>query len=288
MRNKIKIAAALMLLGIALLFGTQAEAATLKTVKTLSPERTYKYNLDGKGKKEKLYFSMNDSGVIKVRINGKVKLKLNGGETAYDPVIQLFDINKKDGRLDMLVYCLQDSDDLAFAKLYYYSGGKLRAYKNGNLPGTVMLSNLKGKIAVEVYDPYYIRLMSPYTVKVVYKVKSGKVKKVPATVFYIQYFFAGDGTEGDWDNTYYETAFAMEVFEKASYDSEMISLEAGTLLHPRKIDVSDKNRIWVNFKTEDGDDVWLCDDWLENNDDYNLNEDESLCTQVFTNAMDAD
>ena len=45
-------------------------------IKNLKENKAYSYNLDKKGTKEKISFSMNKKGIYKIKINGKIKKRI--------------------------------------------------------------------------------------------------------------------------------------------------------------------------------------------------------------------
>lgn len=129
------------LFGIAAAFimagGLQSKDASAKRkIQNLQENKVYQIDLDQDGKKEKVQYTLKVVSKIadsydelfeyQIKINGKVAFRQKNLYDAYFPQLQLTDIDKKDGVLDLWGYCMGESDDVILSSLFEYRSGKLK------------------------------------------------------------------------------------------------------------------------------------------------------------------
>lgn len=245
--------------------GGKSEAAS---VKSLKEKKEYEFNLDGKGKKEKLSYSMTKKGVYKININGKTVKKIKLDLDAYSPNMQVFDINKKDKKLDIWVYAYADSEDICYSALYEYSDKKVKRIWNltggddydsmywGGC-GFIVSTNGKGKFTVAMDRAVQCGILTGnHFDKVVFQLKKGKVTQVSNKTYY---FYKTYGSNNNKDGSLI-TAGKTTFYAEHSKSSKTVILKKGEKCYPKKMYIEDDKRVWVLFKTKNGKKGWLCTD----------------------------
>lgn len=238
----------------------KVEAAS---VKNLKENKTYSYNLDKKGKKEKISFSMDErKGVYKIKINGKVKKKINMGVGFYNPCMQICDIDKKDGKMDIWVYAYVDSEDILFATLYQYSNGKIKKVWNltyipcegfGVGAGPILSTNGKGEFTMGG-GANIDHLTGCHSLKVKLKRKNGKVTVVSKKTLSFSKTYGSD--YGKW----LKTRKKMKFYKSHSKSKGTVTVKKGAKCVPKKVYIASEDRIYVMYKFSDGKKLWLCSD----------------------------
>lgn len=262
-----KFAFTVFLITVASLFCTSFEQVEAKSVENLKENKTYSYNLDKKGKKEKISFSMNNNGTYKIEINGKVKKKIKLGQYFYNPCMQICDIDKKDGKMDIWVYAYADSHDIRYSALYQYSKGKIK--KVGELEwveydgysincGFLVSTNGKGEFTVAIdraVDVGY--LTGNHFDQVKFKLENGKIKKVSEKTF--SFYKTYTSGSGKW----LKTSKKMKFYKSHSKSSGTVTIKKGAKCVPKKIYIESENQVYVMYKFSDGKKLWLCSDDYE-------------------------
>lgn len=273
MKRNRKFLLTALLVGIVSCSWLTGQASAASSVKDLKENKTYQYNLDGKGKKEKISYTMTGAGtdvcVYKIKINGKVakKIKLNG--YYYNPRMQILDINKKSKGLDIWVYAYRDSEDICYSALYRYANNKLtkvwsppyKSHYNDMLAeGNGFLSSTDGKgIFTVVVDRavYCDWATGNHLDNIVYRLKNGKVSlETKRTVSFYQTYTAQNYVVRN--SRWLKTARKTKFYTDHSKKSKTFTLKKGTQCYPLKAYVASNSKVFVQFKTKSGKKGWLC------------------------------
>lgn len=222
--------------------------------------KDYSYNLDQSGAKEKISFTFKDQ-VLKVKINGKTAKKITyTDDSLYEAHIQVLDINKNDGHMDLWIYMIGSSDDVSASALYSYENSKLNkiyedSYRTPNQYtnysyGYISKIDGKGNFSV-CYDRAFAVdcLIGNHYDNIPYKLKDGKVTSVRTNTYSIQAIFTETGS--------YELTKKTSFLAKANSSSKVsMTLSKGKTVTPVSIYCTNKS-LFVKFKTSNGKTGWL-------------------------------
>lgn len=268
MMEKRRFSRALLLLGMLIGVTVSAGKAEAAGVKNLKENKEYKFNLDGKGKKEKVSYSMTEKGIYKINVNGKTIKKIKLGSDYYSPNMQIFDINKKDKKLDIWVYAYADSEDIRYSALYEYSDKQVKRIWNlteGNDYdamywrgcGYIASTNGKGKFTVVMDRAVQADILTGnHFDKVEFQLKDGKVKQLSDKTYYYHQTYGSNGSKDKGLITAGKTKF----YTGHSKSSKTFTLNKGVKCYPKKMYIEDNKRVWVLFKSKNGKKGWLCTD----------------------------
>lgn len=261
---------------VLLLFGILAGVMLLKGearaegVKNLRENKEYKFNLDQKGKKERLSYSMSKKGIYKIKINGKTVKKIKLNEDYYSPNMQILDINKKDGKLDIWVYVYSDSEDIRYAALYEYSDKKVKMiwnltegqgddYDSMYMMGCGFITSTNGKGRFTVAMDRAVQcdvLTGNHFDKVVFRLKNGKVRQISDKTYYFYETYGSNNSKDKSLITARETTF----YKDHGKSSKKFTIKKGVKCYPEKMYIEGNKRTWVLFKIKNGKKGWLCTD----------------------------
>ena len=268
MMKKRKFPILFLLFGIFIGVMISEEKANAASVKNLEENKEYQFNLDGKGKKEKLSYSMTKKEIYKININGKTVEKIKLGSDFYLPSMQVFDINIKDKKLNIWVYAYSDSEDIRYSALYEYSDKKIKSiwsFTDGDDYdsmcwigcGFVTSTDGKGQFTIAMDRAIQCDILTGnHFDKVVFRLEDGKVRKVSDKTYY---FYETHGSNNSKDKGLI-TAGKTIFYTGHSKSSETFTLKKGVKCYPKKMYVEDDERVWVLYKTESGEKGWLCTD----------------------------
>lgn len=268
MMDKRKISVLLLFFGILVGVMISAGKAEAASVKNLEENKEYKFNLDGKGKKERLSYSMTKKGIYKININGETVKEIKLNSDFYSPKMQIFDINKKDKKLDIWVYAYSDSEDIRYSALYEYSDKQVKRIWNltaGNDYdsmywrgcGFIASTNGKGKFTVVMDRAVQAdSLTGNHFDKVEFQLKNGKVRQLSDKTYYFYETYGSNYSEDKGLITVGKTIF----YTGHSKTSKTFTVKKGVKCYPKKMYIEENKRVWVLFKTEKGKKGWLCTD----------------------------
>ncbi len=243
---------------------TKADAAKIMNLKE---NRSYKVNLDLKGKKEILSYSMNKKGIIKIKVNGKRKTKIRLDEYYYSPQMQVLDIDKKDKTRNLWVYAYADSEDICYSALYEYRHGQIiRIWNLKNdvkclgyrqRCGKLISTNGRGDFTVAMdraLEDVCI-LIGNHWDEVKFQLENGKVKQVSKRTFQFYETYVQNAAK---KNGGLLTAGRTEFYFKPNQQAKTFTVKKGMKCYPKKAYVQSDSRLFVLFKLEDGRKGWLC------------------------------
>jgi len=197
---EIKIAFAATLLLLSLISITEIKAKSQFKAKVLKPNKIYKYDLDGDGKKEKIEvkkkFNKTDpsTGQIRLLINGKLahKQSLNPD---VDGQYTILDLKSSDKFLDLFLITTGSSYTLDFAGFQRYVNKKIKTIssskKNNDLKfsRSFTLGKIDGKgnfSALDVDTPFYIPAIGNYYTDISFIITGEKVMQKQVSTYSVK------------------------------------------------------------------------------------------------------
>lgn len=268
MMKKMRFSVVFLFFGILVGVMVSERKSEAASVKSLKENKEYKFNLDGKGKKEKLSYSMTQKGIYKIHVNGKTVKRIKLGSDFYSPNMQIFDINKKDKKLDIWVYAYSDSWDIRYSALYEYSNKKVKKiwdltdgndYDSMYWKGCGFIASANGKGQFTVVMDRAVQcdiLIGNHFDKIVFQLKKGKVTQVSNKTYYFYETYGSNSNKNKSLITAGKTTF----YAGHSKSSKKFTLKKGEKCYPKKMYIEDNKRVWVLFKTKNGKKGWLCTD----------------------------
>ncbi len=238
---------------------THVQAASNK-IYNLKEGKTYSFNLDQSGETEKISFSLSND-VYKIKVNGKLNrsIKLDKLDF-YSPKMQILDIDKNDGYLDIWVYAYAFSEDICYSGLYRYSSGKIKAlyipkYKKLNQyaefgNGYITQTDGKGKFYI-CYDRAFFTdcLIGNHYDSIPYRLSNEKVSRINTNTYPIHKVFTTDGS--------YTLNKSVSFLKKPSTKANTsMTLKKGAKVYPVSTYCTNKS-LFVKFKTKSGKTGWL-------------------------------
>ncbi|MDO5548621.1 MAG: hypothetical protein Q4F79_09060 [Eubacteriales bacterium] len=268
MKNIQKI---LFVLSLVFVIGLATPPSQAASVNNLKEKKTYHYNLDQSGSKEKISYSLS-SNKIKVKINGKTIKTITLDSSFYEAHMQIFNCNTKTKGLNIWIYAYADSEDIRYSALYQYKNKKLTRIWNLTTDsdystqkmyhrncGKVVSTNGKGQFTVAMDRALDVDcLTGNHWDKVVYKLSSGKVSKVTGNTYQFYQTYAMVGTSSVKKNGALKTAKAIKFYKNHNKSGGSFTVSKGTKVYPQKAYVSSKTTAYVQFKTSNGKLGWLC------------------------------
>lgn len=253
---------AVVLIAIAGLNEVSAQAAS--KIQNLKEKKTYKINLDKKGKKESISFKLvegKDGNVaFKVTINGKTKTVTTEYDI-YEANIQVTDIDTKDGYMDLWMYAIGGSEDVVYSALYQYQSGKLKklytlSYKEVDenchlVSGVLHKASGNGKFYVRADRAFFVDALIGNHIDIIpLQLKNGKVSRVKTNTYQIYQTY-------NTEENPLRILSQVEAFYKKPDESSEIAMELKrfTIIKPVSIYHSGKT-LYVKFETEDGRSGW--------------------------------
>lgn len=281
-KNKILIAL-LMLFMVAMIPCRDTNAAS--KINNLEAGKTYRYDLDQDGKKEQIKYELTDAGKYIIYINGKVKKTVNLGDWYYEPQLQVMDIDKKDGYLDIWAYCYRDSEDIGYSALYRYNNKKLSRVWNlaydpdsegdfQQCSGYICSTDGTGSFTVVMDRTLHLKeLVGNHWDRVKYRIKDNKVTRVSKKEFYFERTLA---LNDDYKDESLICAKKTRFYRNHTKKDGTFTVKKGTKVYPVKAYIASENVLYVQYKTKSGTKGWLC------TSDYDWDE------HPFTNILLAD
>lgn len=248
-----------------LMVGARPEPAKADSkIRNLEANKAYKIDLDEDGKKEsisyKLTMGKDDYATFKILINGKTKATAKGLYSAYEPHMQITDIDTKDGAMDIWVYCLGGSDDLMFSALYQYKDGKMKKlFSSQDMEpdaeyflgvGVLYKATGDGKFYVLQDQAFFVEvLIGNHSDIIPFQLKNGKVSQVKTNTYSVYEIYNKNNQL---------TVAKKTVFYKKPDKSKgsAFTLKKGDKVKPVSIYCSGKD-LYVKFKNAKGKYGWL-------------------------------
>ncbi|MBR4344061.1 MAG: hypothetical protein IKP88_15410 [Lachnospiraceae bacterium] len=232
---KITLGCAILALFIALTSNDQVFAKFSK--KELAPDKTYKYDLDGDGTKEKISYSLTFDGYdlkwAGIDINGKSAYshKLGKKETFYSATVMIYDINPKDEYKEVIIdYDFEFEHNI---KAYRYQDKKLTLlFDTGMLLGGEKLVDVQKKgNKVLMYESATCACGNCFYITTNNKIKNKKLKEVKPKD---QIYTIPQEIWGDYLITF-NLAKDVEVYKDADGTEVIGTLKKGTEIHLTKL-----------------------------------------------------
>lgn len=264
MKFGLKMAAAVMVITAVAGFGAQTAKADSK-IRDLEGSTTHEIDLDEDGEKEEIFFELSagkdDYYSYQVTINGETHIIEKKIYDAYEPHIQVADIDVTDGHMDMWIYCMGTSEDVAYSALYQYWDGEMKElytmepteFDEHFYLGSGILHKTKGD------GIFYIRADRAFFVDALIgnhydlipmQLKDGEVSFVETNTYSI----AGIYNENNQITVAVETDF----YKKPKADAKVkFTAKRWDKVKPVKIRRSGTT-LYVKFKNEKGQAGWLC------------------------------
>lgn len=255
---------------VAMLFlGGQAEPVKAASkIQDLKEKKTYKIDLNKDGKKETISYKMTtnseDESTYKIIINGKIMASIKKLYSAYDPHMQITDIDTKDGAMDIWVYTMGSSEDVIYSGLYQYRSGKLKKLYELNykeidenyhlVSGILYKADGNGKFYVKVDRAFFVdTLIGNHFDLIPMQLKNGKVSLVKTNTYPILETY-------NTEENPLMVAVQLDFYKKPDKSSGIgLTLKRWDSIKPVSIYRSGET-LYVKFKTEKGKYGWLCAD----------------------------
>lgn len=245
------------------------QAANNKIVH-LKENKTYRYDLNGDKKKEKIKVicqRINDTdATIQVYINGKKFFSRN--RYAFGAEFYLVDLNTKDKYKELLVHALSDSDTIGdFFALRYKGKNKKSIFEGTANKGAKLKSNTgqldlyrftllsntgKNKLYISADTPYSNFYFGSYYIKVPVAIKNGKLIAQKQSAYQVLAY----------TKTFvYQLKRSMPLYETASTGSNYVTCYSGSKFKVLELKPAEKNKdtgaLYVKIKTLSGKKGWL-------------------------------
>lgn len=280
MKKIISFLTALCILSAILLPLPSAQAAS-KTVR-LKEGKTYRYDLNGDKKKEKIKVTCKEVGMGKAKTNIYINGKkfFSRKRYALGAEFYLADLNKKDRYKEIIVHMLDSSDASGDFFALRYKGKNKKLILNGStkqnpnlksasrqlrLSRFSFLSNTgNNKLYIKADTPYFNFYFGSYYVKVPVAVKSKTLIGQKLTTYQ---------TLGYTKKYIYELNRSMTLYAKASTGSRGVTCYSGSRFKALAIKPVEKNKdtgaLFVKVKMTTGKTGWLYfPDYSQYNTEY--------------------
>lgn len=220
----------------------------------IEPNKTVYYDLDGDGKKEAIKYKIIGENKnydyvkgIELYVNNKKIMKNNTEALGYS--VDIYDIDKKDSKLDIYISGSIENGYSAYKALGQFYGGKyhtVKVFKDNGGGNIVLNKEQDGTFRYESFTGS--TTMSHYTNYVNYKIEKGSLKKLSS----------GISTQQE----YYMLAEDLPVYEKADKMSQKrFNLSGGSVVTVSKL--TKKEGIeFLYIRTLDGKQGWI---WKDDN-----------------------
>ena len=186
--------------------------------------------------------------------------------------MQICDIDKKDGKMDIWVYAYTDSDDIRYSALYQYSKGKIKRiwnltedYNSDNKAyarrcGFIVDTDGKGNFTIAIDRTVNNGFLTGNHIdRVKFNLKRGKVTQVTKHTYYFYKAYNLAGGKGKW----FITKRQMVFYKDHNTVGGNVTVKKGSKCVPKKMYVTSDNHVYVMYKFADGKKLWLC------SEDYN-------------------
>lgn len=257
--------------------GTQSQAKKLMDKpKVLKEGKTYRYDIDGDSKKEKIMIEEEgDSDKYKVKttvyVDGK-KYAVVSENGSFTHEVFLCDLYAKKKGMNLVVMGTSDSDCLGKLRVYKMAakkmtligqtkGGTKKNLKINRLAFKISQAKDEGNFYIYPDTPIYLNNFGCYYTKVQCKIEDKKIKVVPKKNYAYKYDYT------------FKLARNTFMYASASKNSAQITLKAGTRLNVQKIqfvsrDSEDRVTSYVQVKTKSGKTGWFYDTPILDYDSY--------------------
>lgn len=170
-------------------YTSNSYASSIKYLDKAKNGVTYKYDLDGDGKKEKIKCKVYIKSeyycyVLDLYVNGK---KVKKYESLGTPVLSIYDFNRKDKSLDILVKS-EEEDGYVLTNISKYNKGKIKNYEywgfldsfNSN---TGIIKMVNYGYPSNDYNSGFYNCIGDFDVKVPYKVNKTSIKMISSNSY---------------------------------------------------------------------------------------------------------
>lgn len=253
-----------MLLMLFALF-TVSEASAAEKIRTLDAQTTYQIDLDEDGTKETISFQLkakkNDYYSYQLTINGKTATLRNKIYDAYDPHIQVADLDTSDGCIDLWVYTMGASEDIVYSSLWQYKEGILTCLYSFDdeteqsdilefCCGTLYKTNGKGDFSIKADRAFFVDvLIGNHYDLIPMQLKDGKAAPVKTNTFKIVKIY---------NQKNQITLASKQDFSKTPGSTKTgFTAKRGDKVKPVCI-LCDGDLRYVKFKNKSGKTGWLC------------------------------
>lgn len=257
--------------------GTQSQAKRLMDKpKVLKEGKTYRYDIDGDSKKEKIKIEEEgDSDKYKVKttiyVNDK-KYAVVSESGSFSHEVFLCDLYAKKKGMNLVVLGTSDSDCLGKFRVYHMAakkmtligqmkGGTKKNLKINRLAMKLSQAKDEGNFYIYPDTPIYLNNFGCYYTRVQCKIENKKVKIVPQQSYAYKYDYT------------FKLARNTFMYASADKNSEQITLKAGTKLNVLRIqlvsrDSDERATSFVQIKTKSGKTGWFYDVPIDDYDSY--------------------
>lgn len=268
MKRKVSLLLAVSLM-CALVFPVPMVQAANSKIVYLKENRTYRYDLNGDKKKEKIKVKCTVSGYS----NATIQLYVNGKRIfsrkrdSLGAKFYLVDLNKKDKYKELLVHGLSDSGTTGdFFAVRYKGNNKKSVLEGATQNGRKLRSNSKqlnlyrftlysntgqNKLYIKADTPYSNFYFGSYYVKVPVVIKNGKLTAQKSSSY---------RALGQTRSYLYRLKRSMALYEKASTSSSSVICYSGSSFHALELKPaqnSDTGGLYVKVKMSSGKTGWL-------------------------------
>lgn len=207
--------------------------------KVLKANKTYTYDLDHDGKKEKLKYILKANGNggyrgVIISINGKnLYKKFKNANQAI--TLTIADLDRKDKALDLMLNMESESGTLEYCGFLQYHSGKMKTLSSSdttkilNQQYSYELAHVDGSgtFSISVRTPYRLYSMGDYNGYVSLQLKNDKIIKTKEVTYTLR------EDSGEFS---YELQRAIPVYQSPSKSSKKVStLKAGDTLTIKKV-----------------------------------------------------
>lgn len=278
--KQVLIAAFLFLAAMSLQTADTVYAAPLSGEKELEENKIYYYDLDGDGKKDKLKYIVEEKK--EDDYYQKVSLYINGAKkyskvfTSLWAEYSIADLDRKDKKIDLILYCSSDSGTLDYAIFQNYENKKIKTiktiigYGDKNKYGLAELSRIgglgqikgDGSFSIVGDTSVWIPQIGCYYMYIPFYKQGNKITHKKTNTFTL--------TSGS-QNFIYTVNQDTKVYEKADETSKLMAvLKKGDTLKIKKIKVPDSysedNREgYAYIEYQNGKKGWL---WIPEDNSY--------------------
>lgn len=230
----------------------------------LTSGETYEIDLDMDGANEKISFELvmgkEDYLAYHVTINDNTEIIEKQIYDAYDPHIQITDIDTTDGYMDMWIYTMGASEDVVYAALYQYQNGELKKIhkmepmeidENYYL-GTGILHKAEGNgiFYVRADRAFFVdSLIGNHYDLIPMELKNGEVSLLDTNTYLIEGIYN--------ENNQITVAVETDFYKEAG--SEEVGFTAKRFAKVKPVIIQrDGVTLYVQFVNEQGETGWLC------------------------------
>ena len=165
-------------------YTSNSYASSIKYLNKAKYGVTYKYDLDGDGKKEKIKCKTSNKvdgcpKELDLYINGRLVKKY---ETLGIPVLSIYDFNRKDKSLDIIIQS-DEEDGYVSTNILKYNKGKIKNYEYGGFldsfnSNTGIIKMVSYGYPSKDYNSGFSNCIGDFAVKVPYKVNKTNINMI--------------------------------------------------------------------------------------------------------------